>query len=185
MRVSSPIQFGRNLSLAPTGVVPIPKGELRVINTDPHNQKEKYLVPILTPRGETMWVHPDIVQSRQWMNITNGKSKGKAKAFSSNVVGIFIRETEEDVASLTSSGEEESVFATNTGASLTSKTRSDRPYLKQYGEPIVDSPQPAEEAIKQSTRPSVEKQKELWLLKLFRKAVRDHQHPFIWMSWLN
>jgi len=34
---SSPIQFEWNFPLAPTGVVPIPKGELRVINTDPHN----------------------------------------------------------------------------------------------------------------------------------------------------
>ena len=37
MTTSSPIQFGWNLLLASTGVVPIPKGELRVINTDPHN----------------------------------------------------------------------------------------------------------------------------------------------------
>jgi len=64
MTTSSPIQFRRNLLLAPTGVVPIPKGKLRVINTDPHNQKEKGLIPVPTPRGETMWVHPDIVQSQ-------------------------------------------------------------------------------------------------------------------------
>jgi len=29
--------------------------------------------------------------------------------------------------------------------------------LKQYDEPMVDSPQPAEETIEQSTRPSVKK----------------------------
>ena len=41
MTASSPIQFRWNILLAPTGVVSIPKGERRVINTDPHNQKEK------------------------------------------------------------------------------------------------------------------------------------------------
>ena len=62
MKITSPIQFGQNLPLAPTGVVPIPKGELRVINTDPHNQREKDLIPVPTPQGETMWVHPNIVK---------------------------------------------------------------------------------------------------------------------------
>jgi len=56
-----------------------------VINTDPHNQKEKGLIHVLTPQGETMWVHPDIVESQQWTTVTSRKSKGKAKAFSSNV----------------------------------------------------------------------------------------------------
>ena len=112
------------------------------------------------------------------MTVTNRKSKGKAKAPSSNVVGIFIRETEKDVASLTCSGEEESAFATNTGAPLTSKTQSSRPYLKQYGDPIVDSSQPAEEAIKQSTRPSVEKQKELWYVTALQKGGMGPSTPF-------
>jgi len=42
--------------------------------------------------------------------------------------------------------------------------------LKQYGELIVDSPQPIEEAIEQSTRPSVKKQKELHYVKTFQKG---------------
>jgi len=63
MAAMLPIQFRQNLSLAPPGVVFITKGELKVINTDPHNQKEKGLIPMPT-RGETMWVHPDIVQSQ-------------------------------------------------------------------------------------------------------------------------
>ena len=94
-----------------------------MINTDSHNQKEKGLVPVLTPREETMWVHPDIVESQQWTTVTNRKSKGKAKASSSNVVGISTREIEKDV-SLTSSEEEASAFAADTGAPPTSKTRS-------------------------------------------------------------
>ena len=51
---TSPIQFERNLLLAPTGVVLIPKWELRVINTDPHNQREKSLIPIPTLQEEIM-----------------------------------------------------------------------------------------------------------------------------------
>ena len=62
---TSPIQFGRGLPPAPTGVVLILKGKLRVINTDPHNQKEKCLIHVPTSRGETMWVHSDIVESQQ------------------------------------------------------------------------------------------------------------------------
>ena len=45
---TSPIQFERNLPLAPTGVIPFSKEELRVINTDSHNQKEKGFTPVRT-----------------------------------------------------------------------------------------------------------------------------------------
>ena len=37
MTATSPIQFGWNLLLAPTRVDPISKGEIRMINNDPHN----------------------------------------------------------------------------------------------------------------------------------------------------
>ena len=85
-------------------------------------------------------VHPDIVESQQWTTVTNRKFKGKAKTSSSNVVGISTREIEEDVASLISSGDEESAFAADTDAPPTSKTRSDKQYLKQYDEPIASQP---------------------------------------------
>jgi len=49
------------------------------------------------------------------MTVTSRKFKGKAKVSSSNVVGIYTRGTEEDVAFLTSSGEEELTFAGDTG----------------------------------------------------------------------
>jgi len=38
----------------PAGVVSIPKGELKMVNTDPHHQREKDLVPISTPQEEIM-----------------------------------------------------------------------------------------------------------------------------------
>ena len=37
MTATSPLQFDWDLPPAPTGVVPIPRGKLRVINTDSHN----------------------------------------------------------------------------------------------------------------------------------------------------
>jgi len=44
------------------GLVPILRGELRVINIYPHHQWEKGLVPVLTSQGDIMWVHPDLVE---------------------------------------------------------------------------------------------------------------------------
>ena len=44
----------------PAGVVPIPKGETRVLNTDPHHQRKKGLESVLTPQEEIMWVYPDL-----------------------------------------------------------------------------------------------------------------------------
>ena len=68
-----------------------------------------------------MWVHPSIVESQQWTIVTNRKSKDKAKTSSSNVVGIFTRETKENVTSLTSLEKEELAFAADTVTPLTSK----------------------------------------------------------------
>jgi len=45
-------------------VVFILKGELKVLNTDPHQQRVKGLVPVPTPQGEIMWVHPDLVEGQ-------------------------------------------------------------------------------------------------------------------------
>ena len=58
------------------------------------------------------------------MTFISRKSKGKAKASSNNVVSISTRETEKDVASLTSLGDEESAIAIDTCVPPTSKTPS-------------------------------------------------------------
>ena len=58
------LQF-RVQSLTPAGVVPIPRGELRIINIDPHHQREKGLIAVSAPQGEIMWVHPDLVKGQQ------------------------------------------------------------------------------------------------------------------------
>ena len=36
-------------------------------------------MPVPTPQGEIMWVHPDLMEGQQWTTVTNRKSKGKAK----------------------------------------------------------------------------------------------------------
>ena len=124
-----------------------------------------------------MWVNPDI-KSQQWTTVTSRKSKGKARAFSSNVVSIFTRETEKDVVFLTSLGVKESTFTADKDIPLTSKTRPGKQYLKQYGEPMINSPQPAKETNEQSTKPSMEKQKELWYVKALQKNGRGASTPF-------
>ena len=108
--MTSFLQF-RKQPPAPPGVVPIPKGELRMINTDPHHQQEKGPVPVATPQGGIMWIHPDLVEDQQWTTITNKKSKGKAKASSCNVMCASPREAETDVPSLTDSEEETIILA--------------------------------------------------------------------------
>jgi len=50
--------------------------------------------------------------------------QSQGKASSSNAVIFSTIKIEDDVASLTSSGDEESAFAADTGAPPTSKTRS-------------------------------------------------------------
>jgi len=62
--MTSFIQFGVQPP-TPVGVVPIPKGELRVVNTDPHHQQKKGLISVPTHQGEIMWVHPDLVEGQQ------------------------------------------------------------------------------------------------------------------------
>ena len=82
--MTSFLQFGVQPP-TPVGVVPIPKGELKVVNIDPHHQRKKGLVPIPTHQGEIMWVHSDLVEGQQWTTVTNRKSRGKAKASPCNV----------------------------------------------------------------------------------------------------
>ena len=169
--VTSVLQFGKQPP-TPAGVVPIPRGELRVVNTDPHQQQEKGLVPVPTPQGEIMWVHPDLVDGQQWTTVTNRKSKGKAKASSCHVVCASSREAEDDVPSLTDSEEETIVLAAEPNQSMTG-TRSGQPYLKQYGEVAANPPQPAAEPTRPSTKPPVEKQKETRFSRALQKGIAE------------
>ena len=108
-------------------------------------------MPVPTPRGEIMWVHPDLVDEQEWTTVTNRKFKGKAKASSCNVVCASSREAETDVPSLTDSEEETIVLATEPNQ-LVAETRSGQSYLKKYGEMAVTPPGPAAEPAKPSTK---------------------------------
>ena len=123
----------------PAGVVPITKGELRVINTYPHHQWEKDLVPVPTPQGETIWVYPDLMEGQQWTTVTSRKSRGKAKVLPCNVVCDSSREAVFDVPSLTDFEEETIVLAAELNAPLVAETHSVQSYLKKYDE-IVANP---------------------------------------------
>ena len=107
-----------------------------MINIDTHHQQEKDLVPIPTPQGEVMWVHPDLVDGQQWTTVTSRRSKGKAKASSYNVVCVSSREAEIDVPSLTYSEEETVVLAAEPNQ-LVAETRSGQSYLKKYDEMVA------------------------------------------------
>ena len=131
-----------------------------MVNVDPHHQQEKDLVPIPTPRGEVMWVHPDLVDGQQWTTVTSRKSKGKAKASSCNVVCASSREAETDVPSLTDSEEETLALATEPNQ-LVAETHSGQSYLKKYDKMVATPPKPAMESAKPSTKQPVERPKEL------------------------
>ena len=148
--MTSFLQFGRQPP-TPSGVVPIPKGELRMINIDPHHQREKGLVPVPTPQGKVMWVHPDLVDGQQWTTITSRRSKGKAKASSRNVVCVSFREAETDISSLTDSEEGTIVLATEPNQ-LVVETHSGQSYLKKYDKIVATPPKPATESAKPSTK---------------------------------
>ena len=99
-----------------------------MINTDPHHQQEKGLVPVPMLQEEIMWVHPDLVEGQQWT--TNRKSKGKVKASPYNVVCASFREVETDVPSLIDSEKETVILVAEPNAPLMAETRSGQSYLK-------------------------------------------------------
>jgi len=153
----------------PAGVVSILKGELRVLKIDPHHQQEKGLIPALTPQGEIMWVHPDLMESQQWTTVTNSKSKCKEKASPCNVACASSREVETDVPLLTESEEETIVLTAELNAPLVAETRSGQSYLKKYDEMVANLPKSTPEPTKQSMKQLVEKQKEIRYAKALSK----------------
>ena len=76
--MTSFLQFG-DQPPTPAGVVPIPKGELRMINIDPHHQQEKGLVPVPSLQGGIMWVHPDLVEANNGLLLPTENPKAKQK----------------------------------------------------------------------------------------------------------
>lgn len=50
----------------PTGATPIPIGKLMLINHDLKNLKQKGHSPVSFKTGEIMWVHPNLLEDKQW-----------------------------------------------------------------------------------------------------------------------
>ena len=96
------------------------------------------------------------------------KSKGKAKTSSYNMVCASSREAETDIPSLTDSEEKTIALATEPNQ-LVAETRSGQSYLKKYDEMAVTPPKPAAELAKPSTKPPMEKQKELRFSRVLSK----------------
>ena len=124
-----------------------------------------------------MWVHPDLVKSKQWTTVTNRKFKGKAKASPCNVVCASSREAKIDVPSLTNSEEEIIVLIVELNAPLVVETYSGQSYLKKYNEMVTNPPKITPELTKQSTKQPVEKQKEIQYAKAFPKDKAEGSSP--------
>ena len=132
---------------------------------------------IFTPKKEIMWVHPDLVKSKQWTTVTNRKSKDKAKASPCNVVCVSSREAETDVPSRTDSEEEINVLVVELNAPLVAETHSGLLYLKKYNEMVTNLPKITPEPTKQSTKQPVEKQKGIRYAKAFPKDKAEGSSP--------
>ena len=156
-----------------------------MVNTDPHQQQEKGLVPVPTPEGGIMWVHPDLVDEQQWTTVTNKKSKGKGKASSCHVICASSLEAETNVPSLTDSEGETIVLATEPNPP-TAGTRSGQSYLKQYGEAATAPPQPAVEPVSPPQNHLRRNRKKLGFLGFFQEVQRrDLRHLTASMFWLS
>src|SRR3954465_9253377 len=113
------IVFGRNEPGALVQVNPIPQVEMTIVNTDPHRQAEKGLVPVNLTNGEVCLVHPDLVEDDQpWAPIVGRKTRvPKAKApgsrprnkratHTSNALSAFVMEKDEDCDAMLTASEE-------------------------------------------------------------------------------
>ena len=104
------VQFGDFPPVAAAdGVVSIHKGEMYLKNTDLYSQKDRGLVPLTIPKGEIMWVHPNLVEDWQRTKTTFKKKGGKAK--SSNMISPSVNENDDHLKPLTDSEEERIVLA--------------------------------------------------------------------------
>src|SRR5205809_1528048 len=151
------IVFDRNEPVALVQVNPIPRVEMTIVNTDPHRQKEKGLVPVNLTNGEVYWVHPDLIEDDQpWAPVvgrkakvpkataSNGKSGNKKAARTSNALSALVMEKDEDCDAMLTDSEE---GATAPAVSpMVAATRSGRNFGYQYPEEAAAPPpsQPVE-----------------------------------------
>src|SRR4051812_37480732 len=151
------IVFGRNEPAALVQVNPIPQVEMTIVNTDPHRQKEKGLVPVNLTNGEIYWVHPDLVEDDQpWAPVVGRKTRvPKATApggrpgnngatRNSNAVAARLMEKEEDCDAMLTVSEEGLIAPAL--SPVVAAARSGRNFGYQYPEETAVPPpsQPVE-----------------------------------------
>src|SRR5436190_4896537 len=92
---------------------------MTIVNTDPHRQKEKGLVPVNLTNGEVCWVHPNLVEDDQpWAPVVGRRTKapkatapgskpGNKKAtHTSNALTALHMEKEDDCEAMLTGSEE-------------------------------------------------------------------------------
>ena len=84
---------------------------MKMVNDDPHGQRQKGLVPHTAPNGEILWVHPDLIEDEQWA--TSSKRKGKGKSY--NATSAIFEEDGDEAPTFPLSEEEQEVFTTRSG----------------------------------------------------------------------
>src|SRR3954471_18148254 len=142
---------------------------MTIVNTDPHRQKEKGLVPVNLINGEVCWVHPDLVEDDQpWAPVVGRKTRvpkatapggrpgNKWATHTSNALSAFVMEKDEDCdAMLTNS--EEGLIAPAVSP-VVAATRSGRNFGYQYPDETAAPPssQPAEESVEANATPAQE-----------------------------
>src|SRR5436190_6955824 len=142
---------------------------MTIVNTDPHRQKEKGLVPVNLTNGEVCWVHPDLVEDDQpWAPVVGRKARvpkatapgskpgNKRATHTSNVLSAFVMEKDEDCdAMLTDSEEGLTAPADNP---VVAATWSGRNFGYQYPEETAAPPpsRPTEEPVEANATPAQE-----------------------------
>src|SRR3954466_4038597 len=124
---------------------------MTIINTNPHRQREKGLVPVNLTNGEVYWVHPDLIEDDQpWTPVvgrkvkapkataSNGKSRNKLTVRTSNALSALVMEKDGDCDAMLTDSEEEAIApAVNPVAAA---TRSGRNFGYQYPEEATAPP---------------------------------------------
>jgi len=120
------LEFGKTLKVTvPDGTFPIPEARLEVKHYSVETQEMKGLIPLTLVTGEIMWVHPDLVQDKQWAS-KKSKSKGK----SCNVISILLDDGNLTLASLSDSEGEKHACTTQANVPQPIGTRSGKSYIK-------------------------------------------------------
>jgi hypothetical protein len=120
-------QFGSNPETSiQHGLVPIPKGEMKVSDPTFEEKWARGLIPVTLKTGEVMWVHKDVVNDEQW---ESGRPKSKGK--SCNMISFIVEADDNiDTNALTDSEEKQFVLEAQPAKIQPTRTRSGRVFAK-------------------------------------------------------